>query len=245
MTGGVLGTPAYMSPEQWRGEKDIDGRSDVYALGCMLYEMLSGQLPYGPDTPAHLMYKHLTEPPPSLYAVKSDLAPEWDGIIACAMAKDRGDRYQKAGDLARAVSRVASGHASPLPEPSSLSKMYEPAPDTLPPGNKPVPGGVEADKRIQSDAPRGLKLTSGPARLRRWAIGLGIGTIVLVCLLAVFGAAQAQASIVPQSTRTPPPTSTPTITLPPDLNSAWLTVTSEFATEFALLTPQATATTGP
>ncbi|MEK7327199.1 MAG: serine/threonine-protein kinase, partial [Chloroflexota bacterium] len=61
----LVGTPVYMSPEQWRGEA-VDGRSDIYALGGMLYEMLSGRLPYEASTPAEVMFKCLMEPPPRL-----------------------------------------------------------------------------------------------------------------------------------------------------------------------------------
>jgi serine/threonine protein kinase len=65
-TGGIIGTPAYMSPEQARGEGDIGGRSDIYALGAILFEMLTGQLPYTANTPMGVVMKHLTEPVPRI-----------------------------------------------------------------------------------------------------------------------------------------------------------------------------------
>ncbi len=104
----LVGTPVYMSPEQWRGEK-VDGRSDIYALGGMLYEMLSGRLPYEASTPAEVMFKCLMEPPPRLLDTISDLSPMLETIIARAMAKDRDERFPTAGEMARALETAVRG----------------------------------------------------------------------------------------------------------------------------------------
>jgi serine/threonine-protein kinase len=88
-TGIAMGTPAYMAPEQWRG-MEIDARADIYALGIMLYEMLTGKLPFQGDTPYILMYKHFDELPPRPGTLNPDLPPEIDLITRRAMAKDRG-----------------------------------------------------------------------------------------------------------------------------------------------------------
>src|SRR5690606_21020176 len=69
---GAMGTPAYMAPEQARGDKQIDGRADLYALGAILFHVLSGQTPYESDTPIGLVFKHVTEPPPRLSDVRPD-----------------------------------------------------------------------------------------------------------------------------------------------------------------------------
>ena len=95
-----------MSPEQWKGEKNIDGRSDVYSLGGMLFEMLTGKLPFEVDTPAQMMYKHLTEPPLPILQLNPDLPAECDDLIRKAMAKDRTERYATAGELANLDERV-------------------------------------------------------------------------------------------------------------------------------------------
>jgi serine/threonine protein kinase len=88
LTGsGVIGTPAYMSPEQAQGG-EIDGRSDVYGLGVMVYQMLTGQQPYSADTPMGVVVKHITDPVPEILKVMPDLPPEFDKIIKSAMAKD-------------------------------------------------------------------------------------------------------------------------------------------------------------
>jgi eukaryotic-like serine/threonine-protein kinase len=107
-TGIAMGTPSYMAPEQWRG-MDIDARADIYALGIMLYEMLTGKLPFQGDTPYILMYKHFDELPPRPGTLNPDLPPEIDLITRRAMAKDREDRFASANEMADVLNTVVSG----------------------------------------------------------------------------------------------------------------------------------------
>ncbi|MCL4239240.1 MAG: serine/threonine protein kinase [Anaerolineae bacterium] len=104
-SGTVLGTPAYMAPEQWRGEP-VDARTDVYALGIILYEMVAGRTPFESDTPFTLMYKHINDAPPPLRETLPDLPVEVEVVILKALAKNADDRYQSAGAMARAFSEV-------------------------------------------------------------------------------------------------------------------------------------------
>lgn len=83
----IIGTPAYMSPEQVHGDEEIDGRSDVYALGIILYEMLTGQKPFKATTPAKLLMCHLLDPVPRVLDEKDDLPPGIDGVTSRALAK--------------------------------------------------------------------------------------------------------------------------------------------------------------
>lgn len=109
LTGsGVIGTPAYMSPEQAQGS-EIDGRSDVYGLGVIVYQMLSGQQPYSADTPMGVVVKHITEPVPEILKFVPTLPPEMDDIIKTALAKDKSKRYPTTIDLAKAINLVAFG----------------------------------------------------------------------------------------------------------------------------------------
>ena len=100
-TGMVIGTPAYMSPEQWSADA-IDSRTDIYSLGVMVYEMLTGSTPFRSDTPARMMYKHLNDAPPPITNLRADVPPSLDAVIQKAMAKDRAYRYQSAGEFATA-----------------------------------------------------------------------------------------------------------------------------------------------
>lgn len=110
LTGeAILGTPAYMSPEQIQGEKTVDGRSDIYSLGVLIFQMLSGQAPYQSDTPAKVMMMHVLEPVPDLLKSKADLPVECERIIAKAMAKKPEERYATVGELATDLEAVAHG----------------------------------------------------------------------------------------------------------------------------------------
>ena len=97
-TGHVLGTPAYMSPEQARGEK-LDKRSDIYSFAVMLYEALSGKLPFEATTPMAFLMKQITDPPRSILTVAPDLPPAVDAVFTRALAKDRDGRPDRASDL--------------------------------------------------------------------------------------------------------------------------------------------------
>lgn len=96
----ILGTPAYMSPEQIHGDQTLDGRSDIYALGVLLFEMLSGEKPYDADTPAKVMMAHALKPIPDIQRINQELPPGCQTIVEKAMAKERDERYRSGQQLA-------------------------------------------------------------------------------------------------------------------------------------------------
>ncbi len=98
-SGSLIGTPTYMSPEQVYGDKTLDGRSDIYALGVIMFQMLTGHIPYEADTPARVMMKHVMDPVPTISKDNPDLPAEMDAIIGKAMAKERDERYATAKEL--------------------------------------------------------------------------------------------------------------------------------------------------
>jgi DNA-binding NarL/FixJ family response regulator len=98
-TGLAIGTADYIAPEQARGA-ELDGRADVYALGCVLFQALTGAVPYELDSDVEKMWAHIHQPPPALLDVRPELPPELGAVLARAMAKDPGDRPATAGALA-------------------------------------------------------------------------------------------------------------------------------------------------
>ena len=106
-TGITLGTPTYMSPEQAMGEKDIDGRSDVYALGCVLYEMIAGTPPFVGPTAASIIARHTMDRVPSLAIVRENVPDELEDTVLQALAKIPADRFKTAGAFAQALQRPA------------------------------------------------------------------------------------------------------------------------------------------
>jgi serine/threonine-protein kinase len=110
--GTAMGTPAYMAPEQWQGA-ELDARTDVYALGVMLFEMLSGRLPFQGDTPFSMMNMHVYAPPPPLRVYRPDLPNSVEKVIRKALAEGREHRFQSAGDMARAFAGAIGGKTPP------------------------------------------------------------------------------------------------------------------------------------
>src|SRR5512133_373644 len=102
----IIGTPAYMAPEQAQGDQ-IDGRADIYSLGIILFEMLTGKQPYEADTPMGVAIKHITDPVPRILSANPNLPGGMDAIIQKAMAKNKSDRYPTAVDMTNALRDVA------------------------------------------------------------------------------------------------------------------------------------------
>ena len=106
-TGMSIGTPAYMSPEQASGDKNVDARSDVYSLGCVLYEMLAGEAPFTGPTAQAVIMRVMTENARSLSAVRSTVSPPLAAAIVQAMAKSPADRFATSAEFARALESAA------------------------------------------------------------------------------------------------------------------------------------------
>ncbi|WP_331772042.1 serine/threonine protein kinase (plasmid) [Embleya sp. NBC_00888] len=132
-TGFIVGTPAYMAPEQARGFPEP--RSDLYALGCLIFELITGRLPFrAPDTVGHLS-AHLTEEPPAPGSVAAGVPSAWDDLVLTLLRKDPDERYPTAADLSRALR-----HLDHAPEP--VPTTHEFAPPATAPRTAPLPPAV-------------------------------------------------------------------------------------------------------
>src|SRR5439155_1299796 len=99
ITGTIMGTSNYIAPEQARGQP-VDEQTDVYSLGCVLYELLAGEVPFDGDSFVAIAMRHVNDPVPSVREVRPDVPPRLDWAIQRAMAKDHGDRFESMADFA-------------------------------------------------------------------------------------------------------------------------------------------------
>jgi tRNA A-37 threonylcarbamoyl transferase component Bud32/tetratricopeptide (TPR) repeat protein len=109
--GTSIGTPAYMAPEQAAGDVDTDHRADLYAFGCMAYELLTGRPPFHDRTPARILAAHLTESAPPVQELRRDIPPMLADVVMRCLAKAPEDRPQTAAELSRALETITTGTA--------------------------------------------------------------------------------------------------------------------------------------
>ena len=128
-TGRFLGTPTYMSPEQCRGARDIDHRTDVYALGCILFEMLCGRPPFVEQGFGQLVYAHLSAPPPSARSLEPAVSPALEQLLARMLAKTPEQRPESLRAVAAEIDRITGAHAAPL----GVTEAYRSGPSAAPP----------------------------------------------------------------------------------------------------------------
>jgi len=181
-TGMAVGTPAYMSPEQASGESRIDGRSDVYALGCVVYEMLAGAPPFTGTSAQAIMARHSLDPVPSLRTVRSTIPEGLEQVILKALAKIPADRFASAVAFAEALTKPA------VVRPSAPSIAVLPFLNmSADPENEYFADGMTEDVIAQLSKIRALKVISRTSvmpfkkreqSLREIAAKLGVATLV-------------------------------------------------------------------
>ena len=128
-TGMVIGTASYFSPEQAQG-KAVDARSDIYSVGIVLYEMLTGVVPFRGESPVAVAYKHVTEDPAPPRALAEDIPPALEAVVMKALAKNPDNRYQTAQAMSRDLQRALRGQeveATPLLPAEDEPDLYAPA----------------------------------------------------------------------------------------------------------------------
>jgi serine/threonine-protein kinase len=152
-TGMAVGTPAYMSPEQARGEADLDGRTDIYSLACVTYEMLAGEAPLAGRSPQITMARRQSESPTSLSLLRETVPEALDLAVLKALARLPADRYAEASQYARPHAVARHGYAHDRCR-HSIARVG---------GQTVVLGGAQAAKGIQ----RGCRIHRGRAGARR------------------------------------------------------------------------------
>jgi serine/threonine protein kinase len=198
-TDAIMGTPAYISPEQAQGNP-VDQRSDIYSLGIILYEMVTGRVPFIADTPLAVLFKHISDPLPPPSSVKSDIPEPIEQVILKALAKDPQDRFATASDFVTAWKHALEQmHAPrPAPEPTPPTIMHpEPPPPMKPADAKPVTPKVTPQK---SSTPVG------------WIVGCLVGACALFAIagLGVLALNGKNLAFLNSATNTPLPTNTAT-----------------------------------
>jgi serine/threonine protein kinase len=203
-SGTVMGTPAYMSPEQGTGAA-IDSRSDIYSLGIILYETVTGRVPYLAETPVAVVFKHIQDPLPSARKLNPSLPEAVEIVLLKVLAKSPEDRYQTAEEFVRAIQRAIPADDASAPQiPQSPSREMVAEARTIEP--QLTPGNAE----------------SKPAITKRSRLGLaalltcsGIGALALAIGVALMAMNRFRANTSPP----PIPTSTVANTLAPTNSS--------------------------
>jgi serine/threonine protein kinase len=172
-TGSWVGTPDYVAPEQIQGHT-VDCRADIYSLGCVLYEMLTGHVAYPKDTDVAKLWAHVADPPPMPSTERPELVASFDETIARATAKDPAERYPTAGDLATAVRRaVAEQEAKRQREAAQPTELAASEPSPVPAAAAPAESAPAA--------------SAGGGRPRRRRVP-AIAALAVVCAAAVVAA---------------------------------------------------------
>lgn len=160
-TGMVMGTPAYMAPEQWQA-RTIDARTDLYALGVMIYEILTRRTPFETDTPFQMMYAHVYESPPPIHSLRPDLPGTLDQVMNKALAKEPQGRFQSGAGFAQAFRLGLTGQYKTADLTSPIAAMPEGV----------IPASQDAPSSAKRSPVRGMLLG-------------GIATVVVFALVAV------------------------------------------------------------
>jgi eukaryotic-like serine/threonine-protein kinase len=165
--GLPIGTPAYMSPEQAEGRPDVDGRSDIYSLGCVLFELLAGRPPFTGRNARTVMTQHVTTPPPALLELRPELPAMLVEAVERAVQKDPADRFSSAGEFRDVLQLVAA---------SQVIEHATPPESRISGGRRPVSGAVA----VPEVAP-----ATGALRGSRTGVWLMLGAVLVALALGV------------------------------------------------------------
>jgi serine/threonine-protein kinase len=182
LTKGIIGSLWYMSPEQLTGRRDLDKRVDIYALGILFYELLTGRVPFDAPSDYEIMKLHVEAPLPRIAAVRGDVPAALDDVVAHACAKDREQRFTSTNELLAALDRAVAPPARPSTKPLAIDAG---------PSSVAAPSVGPASQAVEAEAP-------APSRLP-WIVGgaLAVGGAVAVGLWALSGPAPVAPPVAP------------------------------------------------
>ena len=241
----IVGTPAYMSPEQIQGDKDLDGRSDIYSLGIILFQMLAGKLPYQSGTPAKTMMMHILDPIPNVLEANPNLPPGYEDVITQALAKKPEDRYSMASEMANALEAALKGEPIPVRQIPAEATVESPLPTLV----------HLTEKSTIPSQPETAALPS-PEKRRSKGLLIVLGLVAVVIVLGITAAAfiyignqgigplAMLATATATNTQQPPPTEAPSPTLD-DAAIAIRVIETEKALITQTLEPTSTLTNTP
>jgi eukaryotic-like serine/threonine-protein kinase len=190
-TAAVIGTAQYLSPEQARGDS-VDARSDVYSLGCVLYEMLTGEPPFVGDSPVAVAYQHVREDPVPPSQRHEGVSADLDAVVLKALAKNPENRYQTAAEMRADLVRVHNGEPPEAPKVLTDAERSSLLAAPHPGGS----GGPQTDPlpRQELDFTR----DRNPGSISRWIVAvaaLAVLTVVVTILINTFGGAMRNVSV--------------------------------------------------
>jgi serine/threonine-protein kinase len=196
-TGDVLGSPVYMSPEASRGDANVDSRADIYAVGVMLYEMVTGQVPFSAENYLQVLYKHISEEPEPPRKLVPELPAALEAVILRCLEKNPADRYQRIEDVEAALTATVSGVELDAPvaavAPGPMTSIDAPLPGSSPvlgpsSGSVPVAASTSGARPAPAVAAEPSPQPVAPAkRSRASLLGLLAGFIGTLGVLGFAG----------------------------------------------------------
>ena len=213
----IMGTPQYISPEQAKGEKDLDGRTDVYSFAVMLYEMVVGQVPFSADTPFSIIHDHIYSPLPLPHLINPSVPDEVERVLLKALSKERTDRYESVEDLSAAFKQAWEDTDVDMAEVTITSPIQYAVPVT--PSTSPTASTV-----VQAEIAPETSSIAEPAKKKSklWLAIIGGALLLLIgiffALTSIFDSEEVsfnEFGDVPPTFPAPPPSNDSGDTLPP------------------------------
>ncbi len=179
----IMGTPQYISPEQAKGEKDLDNRTDIYSFGVMLYEMVVGQVPFSSDTPFSIIHDHIYSPLPLPHLVNPNVPDEVERVLLKALAKDREDRYESVEILNAAFKKAWDDSDVDMADATMTTPIQNipmPPPDVL---EKAEASTIAPDQKEDADISKKTKASEKTKKKTKVWIFATVGILLLIAIL--------------------------------------------------------------